>query len=231
MPDHGGDAGDAVRGRPRLPLRQPGLRGRSRLLRPYAARHPGDPLRLAAYTSVEVPLRHGFATRAGLRVDRFQGLATTLAPFGVKLCRFLGGARISASRSHQALASLRNEETLLASQLAYDLLVPVGEAPVPRNTEFSVGWHVRRRASGPARRLHTHVGHLRLPPVEPNPIRATVLGDPSLRETAGGEARGMGGLVELDVGPGDFDSGELPLGRCDPYRGCADLHAPVPPRP
>jgi len=149
--------------------------------------------RLAAYTSVEVPLRHGFATRAGLRVDRFQGLATTLAPFAeLSYAASWWGARISASRSHQALASLRNEETLLASQLAYDLLVPVGEAPVPRNTEFSVGWHVS--TGGLRVRLDAYtrtLDHLRLPPVEPNPIRATVLGDPSLRETAGGEARGM----------------------------------------
>jgi len=95
--------------------------------------------RLAAYASIEFPLRRGLSTRAGVRVDRFQGLATTLAPFAELSYRgSWWGARISASRSHQALASLRNEEALLASYLAYDLLVPVSEAPVPRNSEFSI---------------------------------------------------------------------------------------------
>ena len=48
--------------------------------------------RLAAYSNVEFPLRLGFSTRAGLRVDRFQGLATTLAPFAqAELCGLLVG--------------------------------------------------------------------------------------------------------------------------------------------
>ena len=149
--------------------------------------------RLAAYTSVEVPLRRGFSTQAGLRVDRFQGLATTLAPFAeLSYGASWWGARISASRSHQGLASLRNEEALLASCLAYDLLVPVSEAPVPRNSEFSIGWQgwwggLRIRLDAYARSLD----HLRLPDVDPNPIRATVLGDPSLWQMAGGRARGI----------------------------------------
>ena len=149
--------------------------------------------RLAAYTSVEVPLQHGFSTRAGLRVDRFQGLATTLAHFGELSYRASWwGARISASRSHQALASLRNEEALLASYLAYDLLVPVSEAPVPRNSEFSIGWQggwggLRVRLDAYARSLD----HLRLPDVDPNPIRTAVLGDPSLWRMASGKARGI----------------------------------------
>ncbi len=149
--------------------------------------------RLAAYTSVEVPLRRGFSTRAGLRVDRFQGLATTLAPFAeLSYEGSWWGARVSGSRSHQALVSLRNEEALLASYLAYDLLVPVSEAPVPRNSEFSIGWQggwggLRVRLDAYARSMD----HLRLPDVDPNPIRAAVLDDPSRWEMASGRARGI----------------------------------------
>ena len=149
--------------------------------------------RVAAYANVEIPLRSGFSTRAGLRVDRFRGLATTLSPFaelnyGASWWR----ARVSASRSHQALASLRNEESLIASFLAYDLLFPVGEAPVPRNTEFVIGWQGSR--GGLRVRLDAYereLDDIRLPDLEGNPIRATVLGDTSLWEDASGAARGI----------------------------------------
>ena len=153
----------------------------------------GDRWRLAAYSSVEAPLRSGFSTRAGLRVDRFQGLATTLAPFAeLSYGASWWNARISGSRSHQALASLRNEETLLASLLAYDLLIPVGDAPVPRNTEFAIGWEgargsLRVRLDAYARILD----HLRLPDPGANPGTGTVLADPSLWRSATGTARGI----------------------------------------
>lgn len=149
--------------------------------------------RLAAYSTVAVPLRFGVSTRAGLRVDRFAGLATTLAPFAELSCRASWwSARVSAARSHQALASVRNEEALLASFLAYDLLVPVGESPVPRNTEFSIGWEgsgkgLRVRLDAYTRTLD----HLRLPRLGDSPIRATVLGDPSSWALSRGTARGI----------------------------------------
>ena len=149
--------------------------------------------RLAIYSSAEVPLRRGFSTRAALRVDRFQGLATALSPFAeLNYAASWWGARVSASRSHQALASVRNEESLVASFLAYDLLFPVSEAPVPRNTEFSIGWQgsrggLRVRLDAYARTLE----NLRLPDLGANPTRATVLGDPSLWEVASGTARGI----------------------------------------
>ncbi len=108
----------------------------------------GDRWRLAAYSSVEAPLRSGFFARAGLRVDRFQGLATTLAPFAeLSYGASWWTARISGSRSHQALASLRDEEALLASLLAYDLLIPVSDAPVPNSRS---GGRVRRGGCGSA---------------------------------------------------------------------------------
>ena len=149
--------------------------------------------RLAAYSTAEVTLRRGFSARVGLRVDRFHGLATTLAGEAqVSYAASWWDARISVSRSHQGLASLRNEEALAASFLAYDLLVPVSEAPVPRNTEFSIGWEGAR--GGLRVRLDAYtraLDHLRLPALGNDPIGATVLGDPSLWELGSGRARGI----------------------------------------
>ena len=150
-------------------------------------------LRLAAYSSVEVPLQRGFSTRAGVRVDHFRQLATTLAPFAeLSYSGSWWDARISTSRSHQALASVRDEEALGASFLAYDLLVPVSEAPVPRNTEYSVGWEgsragVRVRVDAYARTLD----NLRLPALGSRPAVAAALGDPSSWERASGSAKGI----------------------------------------
>ena len=149
--------------------------------------------RLAAYSSVEIPLRRGFSTRAGLRVDHFRRLATTLAPFAeLSYAGSWWDARISASRSHQALASVRDEEALGASFLAYDLLVPVSASPVPRNTEFTVGWEgsgagIRVRVDAYARTLD----NLRLPALGARPATGAALGDPSLWEVASGSAKGV----------------------------------------
>ena len=70
----------------------------------------------------------------------------------------------------------------------------VSEAPVPRNTEISVGWQglrggLRVRLEAYARRLD----HLRLldPALEGNPLTGRVLGDPSKWEVSGGAARGI----------------------------------------
>ena len=149
--------------------------------------------RLAAYSSVEVPLQRGFSTRAGLRVDHFRRLATTLAPFAeLSYAGSWWDARVSASRSHQALASVRDEEALGASFLAYDLLVPVSKAPVPRNTEFTVGWEgsragVRVRVDAYARALD----NLRLPALGDRPATGAALGDPSLWVVSSGSAKGI----------------------------------------
>ena len=149
--------------------------------------------RLAAYSSVEVPLQRGFSTRAGLRVDHFRRLATTLAPFAeLSYAASWWDARISASRSHQALASVRDEEALGASFLAYDLLVPVSQAPVPRNTEFTIGWEgsragIRVRVDAYARTLD----NLRLPALGDRPATGAALGDPSLWVVSSGSAKGI----------------------------------------
>ncbi len=149
--------------------------------------------RLGAYSSVEVPLRHGFSARGGLRLDRFVGLATEFSPFAeLGYASSWWNARISAARSHQVLASVRNEESLFASFIAYDLLAPVSEPPVPRNTEFSGGWEgsrgrLRVRLDAYARELD----NLRLPAFGSNPTRASVLGNPAQWELGGGTARGV----------------------------------------
>ena len=189
--------------------------------------------RLAAYSTVEVPLQRGFSTRAGLRVDHFRRLATTLAPFAeLSYAASWWDARISASRSHQALASVRDEEALGASFLAYDLLVPVSEAPVPRNTEFTIGWEGSRAGGpGPGGRLCAHPGQ---------PQTARARRQAGHRRRVGGSVA-MGGfqrfgkgdrdILELDHGRGIFGAGELPLGPGVEDRGFADLQAPLPPEP
>ena len=152
-----------------------------------------DRWRLGAYSSVSAPLGSGFATRGGMRVDRFQRLATTFAPFAeLSYAASWWSARVSGARSYQELASLRNEEVVLASMVAYDLLLPVGEAPVPRSTELSLGWdaslgELRVRLDAYTRLLD----HIRLPAPEPHPGAGTVLVDPSLWRQATGTARGI----------------------------------------
>ena len=149
--------------------------------------------RLALHSSAEVPLGRGLSARMGLRADRFVGLGTTLAPFaelGYEASWWR--ARAGVARSHQALASMRNEESLLASYVAYDLLLPVAEGPVPRSTEYTVGWEgggggLRVRVDAYRRELE----NLRLPEVGNVPLEGFVLGDPALWEDASGSARGV----------------------------------------
>lgn len=202
----------------------------SAFLSPLALREIG--WRLAAYASVEIPVRRGFATRAGLRVDRFLGLATTLAPFaelgyGASWWR----ARISASLSHQALASVRNEESLVASFLAYDLLFPVSEAPVPRNAEFLIGWQgsrggLRVRLDAYARAAQHQAAGSGGQSDQVHRVGGSVV-------VGGGRRCGGGnrGVLELGVGRGDLGSRELPLGQGVPHRRFANLHATLSPGP
>ncbi|MCY3809725.1 MAG: TonB-dependent receptor plug domain-containing protein [Gemmatimonadetes bacterium] len=149
--------------------------------------------RLAGYSRVEAPLPSGFSAQGGVRLDRFVGLATEFSPFAeLGYAASWWSARISAARSHQALASVRNEESLFASFLAYDLLAPVSEPSVPRNTEFTAGWEgsrgrLRIRLDAYARMLD----NLRLPAFESNPIQVPVLGNPAQWEQASGTARGI----------------------------------------
>ena len=100
--------------------------------------------RIGAFANIDAPLGRTWRTRAGVRLDRFAGVANTFAPFAeLSYAGAWWEARISAARSYQTLASLRNEESIGASLLAYDLMVPIERGPVPRNTEISAGWEGR----------------------------------------------------------------------------------------
>jgi len=126
-------------------------------------------------------------------LDRFAAVANTFSPFAE--VRYAGAwweARVSAGRSYQSLSSLRNEESVRASFLAYDLMVPVGRGPVPRNTEITAGWEGSRgawrlRLDGYARRMD----NLRLPPVPKEPLEALPLVDPSFNLPGSGIAAGV----------------------------------------
>ena len=149
--------------------------------------------RIGAFANVDAPLGRAWRTRAGMRLDHFAGVANTFAPFAE--LNYAGAwweARISAARSYQSLASLRDEESVLASFLAYDLMVPVERGPVPRNTEISAGWEGswgawRLRLDAYARKMD----NLRLPALPEDPLEALPLGDPSLRLAGSGTATGV----------------------------------------
>ena len=149
--------------------------------------------RIGAFANLHAPLGSTWRTRAGIRLDHFAGVANALAPFAeLSYAGAWWEARISAARSFQSLVSLRNEESVRASFIAYDLMVPVERGPVPRNTEISAGWVGTRRAwrlrlDAYARRMD----NLRLPAVPEEPLDALPLGDPSLNLPASGTATGI----------------------------------------
>ena len=149
--------------------------------------------RIGIFANVDAPLIQSWRTRAGVRFDRFTGMASTMSPFAeLSYAGPWWDARVSAARSYQTLASLRNEESIGASFLAFDLLAPVDYGPVPRNTEISAGWEGLRgawrlRVDAYARRMD----NLRLPALPEEPLNASVLGDPSLRMLGSGMARGV----------------------------------------
>ncbi len=149
--------------------------------------------RYGAFANLDAPLGRTWRTRAGLRLDRFDGVANTLAPFAeVSYAGEWWEARISAARSYQSLASLRIEEAVSASFLAYDLVVPVKRGPVPHNTEITAGWvgsrgDWRLRLDGYARKMD----NLRLPAVPVDPLDALPLGDPSFHFLGSGTVAGV----------------------------------------
>jgi len=149
--------------------------------------------RLAAYSRVETRFGGSWASRAGLRLDHFSGLATMLAPFAeLSYSGSWWRTRIVAARSHQALASMRDEESVGASFIAYDLLAPVVDGPVPRNSEFSAGWEATLGAL--QLRLDAYLRELdniRVPELGTNPLGASTLDDPARRKVATGAARGV----------------------------------------
>lgn len=149
--------------------------------------------RVGTFANVDAKLSGPWRTRAGARLDRFSGVAHAFSPFAeLSYTGRWWEARISGARSHQALASLRNEESIAASLLAYDLLVPVQGGPVPRNTEISAGWEGsmgswRLRLDAYVRRME----NLRIPGLAEDPLSEPVLEDPSLRRMGSGTVSGV----------------------------------------
>ena len=159
--------------------------------------------RVGAFVNVDATLSRPWRTRVGVRLDRFSGVAHAFSPFAeLSYAGRWWEARISGARSHQALASLRNEESIAASLLAYDLIVPVQRGPVPRNTEVSAGWEGwrgswRLRLDAYARKME----NLRLPGLAEDPLDEPVLGDPSLRRMGSGTASGVEASWSWTHGP------------------------------
>lgn len=148
--------------------------------------------RIGIFANVDTKLSEVWGARAGVRADRFAGLATSLSPFGeLSYAGSWWTARISASRSHQSLSSLRNEESIGASLLAYDLLAPVKRTPVPRNTGVSAGWEGTRGALRVRLDIYARkMENLRIQPLGTDPFFSSTLDDPSLRVSASSVAQG-----------------------------------------
>ena len=149
--------------------------------------------RIGVFANMDMPLGRAWRTRGGLRLDRFAGVGSTLSPFAeLGYAGTWWEARVSVARSYQSLASLRNEESFGASFIAYDLMAPVPRGPVPRNTEISAGWEGSRgawrlRLDAYARKMN----HLRLLPLEDEPLGKPLIGDPSPRKLGSGTAGGV----------------------------------------
>ncbi len=161
--------------------------------------------RIGAFANMDVPLNPIWRTRVGVRFDHFTGVTNTFSPFAeLSYAGSWWEARLSAARAYQALASLRNEEAIFASFLAYDLLAPVDTGPVPRNTEISAGWEGSRNAwrlrlDAYARRMDG----LRIPVSEPGeyPPGEPALGDLSARMVGSGTAAGVEASWSWGRGP------------------------------
>ncbi len=149
--------------------------------------------RVAAYGSAKAMLGRGVTVGGGVRADHYFGVEGVLSPFAEVSYGAAGWkAWLTASRMHQALSSIRSEEPVSSSYLAYDLLAPVEEGPLLRNSEVAVGWEggargVRIRVETFARRMD----NLRLPVLGANPIESLMLVEPSKREMGSGMARGL----------------------------------------
>ena len=149
--------------------------------------------RVAAFGSAKATLGSGVAIGGGVRADHYFGVDGAVSSFAEASYHGSGWkAWLAASRTHQALSSIRSEEPVSSSYLAYDLLAPVEEGSLLRNSEASLGWEggalgVRLRVEAFARRM----ADLRLPVLGANPIESLMLVEPSKREMGSGSARGL----------------------------------------
>ena len=149
--------------------------------------------RLAGYANARLALSSRWFARVGARADHFPGLETTLAPF-LELAHedTSWNAWVTTSRSYQALSSLRNDESLFSSLLAFDLLVPVATGPIPQNTELTIGWAGRQGTLQVRLEAYTRsLKDLRVLPLGFNPAQEPILGDDSRRVVGRGAASGI----------------------------------------
>jgi len=145
------------------------------------------------YANLTAPVGRGISATVGGRADAFVDVGVAAAPFA-ELSHEAGDRRIwlAAARTHQVLASIRDEEPVTASYLAFDLLAPVKQGPALRNTELSGGWESRIR--GISLRLEGYarwLANLRLPPLGANPLASHLLTPLDTRLVGSGTVRGI----------------------------------------
>lgn len=149
---------------------------------------------LAAYLEDEWRPTDRLSLRLGLRALGAGDLGTVLMPragarwaLGDRLAVSLAGGRYA-----QAVTSIRDDESLAASLLAYDLLdaaTPATGLPTAHDLVFGAHW----RSGGTAVDAHAYVKEfrdLRLPPLPPDPFDAPVLVAEGFRRGSG-SARGL----------------------------------------
>lgn len=150
---------------------------------------------LAGYVESDWSLTPDLSVRAGLRTLAAEGLGATWMP-RVGL-RYAVGERVAltagAGRYAQAIQSLRDEESILASVMPYELLVPAdSEVGMTVAEDIVVGAEfnaadTRMRVEGYAKRYP----NLPIPPLAPDPFTAPVF--------AAEFRRGTGSAVGLEV--------------------------------
>lgn len=131
---------------------------------------------------------------AGARAERFSGSRWRVSPsIGIKVPLSDWTVQARASEGRQAIRSLRNEESVYASFVGYDILVPLPEAaPIPRSREVDVT--VQRRFRRGSLRLTAYgrgLDALRLAPLGEDPIESRALLDESELQPAEGDAWGI----------------------------------------
>ncbi len=183
--------------------------------------------RLAAYSTVETPLRRGFSARGGLRLDRFPGLATEFSPFAeLGYAASWWDARISAARPHQAMASGAQRGVAVCELRRLRPSCP-GErtADSPQHRVLGrVGW-LAGAAQSPAGRLHARAGQHQAAGVRVQPDRGRGAGESCAVGVGQRYGAGSRGVLELGAGPGVFGSGNVQVGQGVAHRVFANLHA------
>lgn len=149
--------------------------------------------RLAAYSQFGLALGADLEIGAGLRVDHFARLGSAASP-SLNLALRSGGWSfgVDAAQSYQALYSLRNEESVYASFIAYDLLSPVDTRPLVRSREIAL------TAEGSLRSVDLRIAAyarsmagLRLLALGPAPIEGPVLVASDSQQVGRGAGRGF----------------------------------------